>query len=87
MSETPVRIGGETSGSQMGFITTKQAAQILGITPVRVRQLIQQKTLKSEKQGRDHLLDADDVERFNREGRRTTGRPKKTDPQKVLRTR
>lgn len=61
----------------MGFLTTKQAAEVLGITPVRVRQLIQENMIKSEKAGRDHLLNAEDVERFNREGRRATGRPKK----------
>ena len=61
----------------MALITTNIAAEILGITPVRVRQLIQEGQLASEKQGRDHLLDEDVVRRFNRQGRRQPGRPRK----------
>jgi site-specific DNA-methyltransferase (adenine-specific) len=61
----------------MGLITTRRAAELLRITAVRVRQLIQTKQLSSEKAGRDHLLDEADVVRFNKEGRRGRGRPKK----------
>jgi site-specific DNA-methyltransferase (adenine-specific) len=61
----------------MGLITTKRAAELLRISAVRIRQLIQTKQLSSEKAGRDHLLDEADVVRFNREGRRARGRPKK----------
>jgi site-specific DNA-methyltransferase (adenine-specific) len=70
----------------MGLITTSKAAKVLGITPVRVRQLIKTRALKSEKQGRDHLLDEIEVERFNREGRRRPGRPTKH-RRKILRMR
>ena len=48
----------------MNLITTKSAAEILGVTPVRVRQLIQQGQLPSVKHGRDHLLQKEDVQRF-----------------------
>ena len=61
----------------MGLITTKKAAELLRISAVRVRQLIQSRQLNSEKTGRDHLLDEADVVKFNREGRRARGRPKK----------
>jgi excisionase family DNA binding protein len=61
----------------MGLITTKRAAELLCITPVRVRQLIETGQLNSEKVGRDHLLEEADVVKFNREGRRARGRPKK----------
>ena len=61
----------------MALITTNAAAEILGITPVRVRQLIREGQLVSQKQGRDHLLDEDVVRRFNRQGRRQRGRPRK----------
>ena len=71
----------------MNLITTKSAAQILGITPVRVRQLIQQGQLPSVKHGRDHLLQMEEVQRFNREGRRPGGRPKKQFGRKRLRVR
>ncbi len=41
----------------MGLVTTKEGAEILGVSPVRVRQLIKEKRLAAEKHGRDHLLD------------------------------
>ena len=65
------------------LITTDEAAKILEISPVRVRQLIAAGALKSEKRGRDHLLDEDDVMHFNEHERRNTGRPPRND----LRTR
>jgi site-specific DNA-methyltransferase (adenine-specific) len=71
----------------MGLITTKRAAEILGIGPVRVRQLIAGGQLQSEKQGRDHLLDEAEVRRFDREMRRPTGRPRKSTDKKVWRVR
>ena len=61
----------------MGIITTKKAAELLRISPVRVRQLIQRGQLVSEKAGRDHLLQETEVKRFDREGRLPRGRPKK----------
>jgi site-specific DNA-methyltransferase (adenine-specific) len=70
---------------EVGLITTKRAAELLGITPVRVRQFIQQGRLRSEKQGRDHLLEEAEVQRFDREGRRKRGRPRKGE--KILRLR
>ena len=71
----------------MNLITTKSAAEILGVTPVRVRQLIQQGQLPSVKHGRDHLLHKEEVQRFNREGRRPGGRPPKPVSRKRLRVR
>ena len=47
----------------MSLVTTKEAAQILGVTPVRVRQLIKEKRLAAEKHGRDHLLQDREGER------------------------
>ena len=64
----------------MSLVTTKEAAQILGVTPVRVRQLIKEKRLVAQKHGRDHLLQGQEVERFKRHGRRSGpkgGRPSK----------
>ena len=55
----------------MSLVTTKEAAQILGVTPVRVRQLIKEQRLVAEKHGRDHLLQDREVERFKRHGRRS----------------
>lgn len=45
----------------MALITTKRAAELLGITAVRVRQLIEAGQLKSQKAGRDHLLEESEV--------------------------
>jgi site-specific DNA-methyltransferase (cytosine-N4-specific) len=61
----------------MGLITTKKVAELLGISTVRVRQLISTGQLKSEKAGRDHLLDDAAVARFDKEARRPRGRPPK----------
>ena len=37
--------------------TTDSAAEYLGVTPARIRQLIMEKQLKSEKYSRDHLIE------------------------------
>ena len=55
----------------MSLVTTKEAAQTLGVTAVRVRQLIKDGRLVAEKRGRDHLLEDREVERFKRHGRRS----------------
>ena len=62
---------GLTTLGEMSLVTTKEAAQILGVTPARVRQLIKEKRLAAEKHGRDHLLQDREVERFKRHGRRS----------------
>jgi excisionase family DNA binding protein len=61
----------------MKLITTKKAAELLRITPVRVRQLIQEGQLSSVKEGRDHLLDEMTVKTFDQRWRRSIGRPRK----------
>jgi site-specific DNA-methyltransferase (adenine-specific) len=71
----------------VALLTTAEAAVILKITPVRVRQLIRSGRLMSDKRGRDHLLDQAEVERFDREGRRPWGRPRKNPVRKTLRIR
>ena len=63
----------------MALITTAEAAVILRVTPGRVRQLIRGGQLKSEKRGRDHLLDQAEVERFDKHDRRKGGRPRKAE--------
>ncbi len=63
----------------MGLLTTKEAAKILGVSAVRVRQWIGEDRLKAEKFGRDHLMDTTEIERFKKNGRRSGprgGRPK-----------
>ena len=62
---------GHTTLGKMSLVTSKEAAQILGVTPVRVRQSIKEKRLSAEKHGRDHLLQDRGVERFKHHGRRS----------------
>jgi excisionase family DNA binding protein len=59
------------------FITTAEAAEILGVSPSRVRQFILEGRLKSQKIGRDQLLIKKDVDIFAAEPRYRTGRPTK----------
>jgi len=73
------------SASMTAVMTTTEAATLLNVTPVRVRQLIVEKQLPAQKKGRDYILLSSDVELFNNSGRRKTGRPRK--PIKAFRTR
>lgn len=60
------------------FITAKQAAKILGVTPSRVRQFIAEDRLKAyapEVGRRDNMLSLSEVEAFKKEDRERTGRP------------
>jgi excisionase family DNA binding protein len=65
--------------------TTTEAAKILAVTPVRIRQLIQHGALNSLKSGRDHLLERNEVIRFGKKLRKP-GRPPKA-KRKTLRVR
>ena len=58
-------------------ISTAEAAQILGISASRVRQLIIDGRLEATKVGRDQLLEKELVENFALIPRERTGRPKK----------
>jgi excisionase family DNA binding protein len=59
------------------MITTEIAAKILNVTSARVRQLISQNRLKSQKIGRDHLLSLDTINNFAACEQKKAGRPKK----------
>jgi len=58
----------------MKIITTTEAAKRLGVTPTRVRALIEAKRLKAFKYGREWLIDPKDLEAVKV---RKVGRPKK----------
>jgi site-specific DNA-methyltransferase (adenine-specific) len=63
----------------MGLLTTKEAAEILGVSRVRVRQWIGENRLQAEKLGRDHLIEPAEIQRFRKSGRLSGpkgGRPK-----------
>jgi site-specific DNA-methyltransferase (adenine-specific) len=59
------------------YLTTQEAAKFLNVSPSRVRQLISEKRIKSEKLGRDHLIHEEEVKYFAKEGRKKRGRPPK----------
>ena len=59
----------------MKIITTVEAARRLGVTPSRVRALIEAKRLKAFKYGREWLIDPKDLEAVKN---RKVGRPRKS---------
>lgn len=58
------------------LFTTKQAAARLGVSAVRIRRLIKDGRIPARKQGRDLVIDAEDLVRFESLGRKPVGRPK-----------
>ena len=58
----------------MKIITTVEAAKQLGVTPSRVRALIESKRLKAFKYGREWLIDPKDLAAVKN---RKVGRPRK----------
>ena len=59
--------------------TTESAASYLKVTPARVRQLILEERLESEKYGRDHLIPEAALQNYEISGKRKVGRPPKKD--------
>lgn len=57
-------------------LTTKQCAELLGISPLRVRHFIWEGRLPAEKYGRDYLIKEQDLLKFSKL-KRKHGRPKK----------
>ncbi|HEX7176783.1 MAG TPA: helix-turn-helix domain-containing protein [Pyrinomonadaceae bacterium] len=60
----------------MEFLTTKQVAERLGITPRRVQALVTAGRLPATKFGRDYLIKEKDLKLVEE---RKVGRPKKTE--------
>lgn len=59
----------------MILLSTKQAAEKLKVSPIRIRQLIQEKKLKATLIGRDYVIDEKDLATVQTYGK--AGRPKK----------
>jgi excisionase family DNA binding protein len=62
------------------LITTNEAAERLGVTPVRVRALITAGRLPAQKMGRDYFIKAEDLELVED---RKPGRPPKSETVKA----
>lgn len=56
-----------------GYLTTAEAADLLGVIPRRVRALIESGKLPAERIGRDWAIKPKDLDRLDR----TPGRPRK----------
>ncbi len=63
-----------------GFITTKEAAQILNVSEGRIRQLVADGRLPAVKVGQTNLVKESDLELVRE--RKRTGRPPKTESKK-----
>jgi excisionase family DNA binding protein len=59
----------------VGFISTKQAAEKLGVSVLRVQQLIWNKRLPAQKIGRDYIINEEDLKLVED---RKPGRPAKS---------
>lgn len=59
------------------YLTTEDAAKYLGVSSSRVRQLIIEGRLASEKIGRDHIISKSDISHFVKHGKKRRGRPPK----------
>lgn len=60
------------------WLTTKEVAEKVGLTYVRINQLIKSGFLPAEKRGRDYFIRESDIEIINQRPERR-GRKKKTD--------
>ena len=59
----------------MDLLTTKEAAERLGIHWRSVVKAIQRGALEASKRGRDYLIEQSEVERYDRERRRKPTQP------------
>jgi excisionase family DNA binding protein len=64
----------------MKLLTTKEAAERLGVSVTRVQQLILAERLPAEKMGRDYFIQEDDLKLV---ADRKVGRPRKAQSEKV----
>lgn len=60
----------------MKLLTTKEAAEKLNVSPIRVRQLIQEGKLKANRLGRDYVIEEKDLASVQTYGK--AGRPQKS---------
>jgi excisionase family DNA binding protein len=59
----------------MELLSTSEAAEKLGVSAIRIRQLIQEGKIKAKKLGRDYVIEESELESVKTYGK--VGRPKK----------
>lgn len=59
------------------YYTTQEAAKFIGVTAARIRQLILDKRIKSQKMGRDHIIPRNELIDYQNKGKKKPGRPPK----------
>jgi excisionase family DNA binding protein len=59
----------------MEMLSTLEAAEKLGVSPIRIRQLIQDGKIKAKKLGRDYVIEESELESVKTYGK--AGRPVK----------
>ena len=57
------------------FYNTLQAAEILAVTPSRIRQLINDKMINAKKIGRDHIILNSEIKKYIASPKKNRGRP------------
>lgn len=58
-------------------MTVNEAAKVLEVSPGRMRQLVAQGRIPVEKKGRDNFIKKADLEEFQKNWKRSPGRPRK----------
>ncbi len=62
--------------STFTFYNTQQAAEMLAVTPSRIRQLINDNIIQAKKIGRDHIILGSEIKKYIASSKRTRGRPR-----------
>jgi excisionase family DNA binding protein len=73
----------------MELLTTSQAAKILNVTPIRVRQLIREGKIEARQVGRDYVIresSLDSVKTYGKAGRPTRNAGSENDTKKSFKT-
>lgn len=61
----------------MKLLNTKEAAEKLNVSPIRVRQLIKEDKIRAKRIGRDYVIEEKDLASVQTYGK--AGRPKKSE--------
>ncbi len=79
-SRAPVNGEDPMSKDLTQYITTKQAAELMGVDQTHINRLLIEKRLKGFKWGHDWMIFKPSIEKYN-ETKSTKGRPRSHEPQ------